>query len=357
MNLDLYEQYGQRRAHTGLQSALKGVVEVLIRDVRGQSHDHYYEPNIVKIFAKEILAHRLPYSKIWDPNGGTGTGAWVDSGLDPLEEFAAKYILFGASYDTDGSPLDSEDQRYYTLDDATGLYVPNRLGVGADFDGGLINPILLAEPNRTIKRIERIYFEPSYQPAGTPLLQSDVRCLNNVVVLETTLRKEEYNGFGLTHSDFFTITEVALAGGKIVDNIGTCECGPETLFLDGRTNGTPLTVMATGTATVTLDSGDTAYVDLIKEGDQVKLVSTGSTVNDQETLNQVNPNYLVINKAVGGSDIVLDRTPENGSGIAITGQVGLYRNSLRIYSHRILQKPFKKSGDFEIIVRWHIMMA
>ena len=94
--------------------------------------------------------------------------------------------------------------------------------------------------------------------------------MNNVVVMETTLEKEEYNGFGLTSSDFFTVTEVALAGGKELDSVGACECTPSELFLEGKSDGTAITVNATGTSTVSIDAADIAYINTIKEGDQVK---------------------------------------------------------------------------------------
>jgi hypothetical protein len=87
-----------------------GEVEIEIRDLRGNIHERRRERNIVKIFAKEILAHRLPYSKIWDPNAGSGEGAWVTHNID-LEEYAAKYIVFGASFDANGNPLDATDTR------------------------------------------------------------------------------------------------------------------------------------------------------------------------------------------------------------------------------------------------------
>src|SRR5690606_1598093 len=130
---------------------------------------------------------------------------------------------------------DTDDERYYNTDSVTGPPVPIRLEPRAESDGGLINPITLIEPTRPLKRIESIDFEASYQPSGTPLLQDDVRALNNVVVLETTLRVDEYNGFGATNSDFFTLTEVALAGGKVFDSIGQCGCTPRELFLEGAT--------------------------------------------------------------------------------------------------------------------------
>ena len=190
---NLTESYGAN----GSLRAYKGEIEFIFKDRQGRVIESRREHNIIKIFAKEILAHRLGYGKVWDPTAGTGTGAWVTHSID-LEEYAPKYIVFGASYDNDGNPLDTADTRYYTADSVVGGYIPIMLGSGAEYDGGLINAIPIAEPSRPLKRIERIYFEPSYQPAGTPLLQDDVRALNNIIVFETTLRKDEYNGFGTT---------------------------------------------------------------------------------------------------------------------------------------------------------------
>lgn len=353
-NLKFEEQYGQ--SPNGMRT-YKGEVEIIIKDKAGRVIDQYRDPNIIKIFAKEIMAHRMAHSKVWDPNADTGAGAWVASGIDPLEEFSVKYIMFGASFDDDGAPLDTTDSRYYTFDPITGTTIPNRLGVGADYNGGLINAIPLADPDRPLKKIERIYFEPSYQPSGTPLLQEDVRAMNNILVLETTLRKEEYNGFGLTSSDFFTIAEVALAGGEELDTIGACDCVPRDLFKSGRsTDGKAISINMTGASTVTIDSADASFVDTIKEGDQVFLTAKDADPSDTDPFNQVTPHYLVISKTVGGSDIILDRTPVDADNVALTGEAGLFRTTLRLFSHRILKQPVKKSADFEIIVRWRIIL-
>jgi len=143
----------------------RGEVEFIIKDRNGNIIDRHIEPNLVKIFAKEMLAHQLPHSKVWDPDADTGLGDWVASTVDPDEDFSAKYILFGASFDESGVPLDTDDSRYYTSDDVTGGVIPIRLGVGAEFNGGLINAVPIAEPNRPLKRIEKISFTPTYQPA------------------------------------------------------------------------------------------------------------------------------------------------------------------------------------------------
>lgn len=333
------------------------MLEISTIDVRtGHELNIIREHNIVKIGAKELLSHRLPYEKVWDPNAEGGAGAWVASGLD-MSDYAPKYILFGASFDENGSALDATDERYYTIDPVTGLTIPISLGVGAEYGGGLINAIPISEPGRPLKKIETIRFSPTYQPAGTPLMQNDVRAMNNIMVFETTLTKDEYNGFGMTDTDYFTITEVALAGGKELSSVGQCECDPKTLFLEGRGDGTAITAVASGSATISIDSSDPlniGYIDTISEGDQIKIVSAGGTVND--SLSQINDHYLVTSKMVGGNDIGLDRAPVDEDGNSITGQVGIFKDSLRIFSARILKTPFKKSADFMIVVRWSIIM-
>ncbi len=340
----------------GDKKGVHGILEFIIRDRRGNVVQHYFDRNIIKIFAKEMLAHRLPSTQIWDPNANTGTGAWVDSGIDPTEEFSARYILFGASFSSTGAPLDNEDPRFYTKDTVTDTYIPIRLGPGAEYEGSLINAIPLAEPNRSLKKVEDISYQASFQPAGTPLLQSDVRGINNILKLKTTLRLDEYNGFGLTDSDYFTITEVALAGGKKFSTVGACECTPRTLFLEGGSgSGGPLHCSANGTSTVTIDTGE-SDVDLIKAGDQIKIVGASDSVGS-ESINQVNPFYLVLTKAVGGRDLGLDRTPVDVNNVPLTGSIGVYRDTLRIFSHRILSVPLKKSSDFEIDCIWRIIFA
>ncbi len=355
--VQLDEQYGMIRSRRGFVPACRGELEIIVRDKYGRLVQQINDHNIVKIFAKEILAHRLVSPEIWDPNASSGTGAWVSSGIDPLNDFSVKYILFGASFAADGTPMAGTDGRYYTKDAATGSFVPITLGAGANYDGGLINAIPIAEPNRALKRIERIYFEPSYQPAGVPMLQEDVRAMNNAIVLETTLRKDEYNGFGLTGSDYFTITEVALAAGKKITTTGACEATPEQLFLEGRANGTAINVNATGTATITIDPSDISYVDLIKEGDQIKLTDIGDTASGTDSLDMLNKHYLVVSKSVGGSDIVLDRVPTDNDNVPVTGPVGVFKNTLRLFSHRLLATPFKKNSDFEITVRWRLILS
>lgn len=330
----------------------RGDIEFIIKDKLGNIVSSYTEKNIVKISAKEILAHRLPYSKVWDPNAGSGSGDWVDSGID-FEEFAVKYIVFGASFDDAGLPLDTADTRYYSRDSVSGGFVPVRLDTGAQYDGGLINAIPISEPGRPLKRIERVYFEASYAPAGSPLFQDDVRAINNVVVLETTLNSDEYNGFGTTSSSYFTICEVALVGAAEVGSVGQCECDPRSYFLTGNA-GAPFLASANGSATINLDSS--VDPDVIKEGDQIKITSQNTT-DGSDILGQVNPYYLVLSKSIGGRDITLDRVPVDSDGNEITGDIGVYRDGFRIFSHRILRVPFKKSEDHVITIRWKITMA
>lgn len=347
-------------------STFKGEVEIEVRDRYGRTIRRHRDPNLIKIFAKEMLAHRLPYSKLWDPNGGSGSGAWVDTNIDPLEEFSAKYILFGAAFDSDqdsptyGEPLSESDPRYYTTDPVTGTPVARTPNVGADNLGGLINAIPISEPSRPLKKIEAVYFEPSYQPAESILTSNDVRAMNNVLVLETTLRQDEYNGFGATASDFFSITEVALAGGAPLGaEVGACECPPEYLFLQGVGGAKDAQIAATANASATISidpSVDASDVARIVEGDQILIVGQSGTAEEYDTLNQVSPYYLAITKS-GGRDIVLDRTPVDSNGNELAGPIGIYRSTLRIFSQRILSIPFKKSTDFEIVCRWRVTFA
>lgn len=329
-------------------SHLRGELEFIFKDKNGRVISRAVEQNLVKIFAKEILSHRMPHSRVWDPEAGTGSGDWVEHGLD-FEEFAPKYIVFGASFDETGQSLDSADTRYYVQDPAIGGFRPITLSTGADYEGGLINAIPISEPTRPLKRVERIFFQPTYQPAGTPILQDNVRAINNIVVLETTLRQNEYNGFGVTTNDFFTITEIALVGAKEVGNVGACELDPRDIFLTGNESENAFAASASGTATISLDPSET-LVDEIREGDQIKII-TGQT----DPVEQVNPFYLVINKFEGGRDIVLDRVPVDVDGDPIVGPIEILRDGFRIFSHRILKNPVKKSEDFEIVVRWSII--
>lgn len=328
---------------------MKGIIEFIIKDKNGNVVGRHVEHNIIKIFAKEMLSHRIPSSEIWNPNANSGLGDWELSGIDLTEEFSARYILFGASFDENNVPLDTDDSRFYQIDTVTGIPAPIRLGPGAEFGGDLINPIPFADPGRPLKRVESITFEPTFQPSFTPFLQDDVRAINNIVVLETTLRLDEYNGFGLTSNDFFTITEVALAGGKRITDLGVtdCEKTPSELFTDGDVQ----LASAAGTDVVSLDSiTGTGGIDNIKAGDQIEIVAT-----DGSEIPQVSPFYLVQSKAAGGKDLVLDRVPTDSDGNAITGDIGVLRSTLRIFSHRILSVPLRKSSSFEIICRWRLI--
>lgn len=344
------------RFRTGYE--VRGEIEIIIKDTHERVVQRIVEPNIIKIFAKEILAHRLAPSNVWDPTANSGVGAWVASGIDPMEDFSAKYIVFGASFDDNGIALDSDDARYYTIDPITASAVPIKLTPGAFWEGGLINPIPIAEPDRPLKRIEGITFEPTYQPAGSPFLSEDVRAMNSIVVFETTLPSDEYNGLGTSASDFFTITEVALVGGKELDTVGACDCDPHDLFLEGSTDGDALAITFSGGNVVTIDAGEsTIDVEKILEGDQVKIVDLGDTAGGSVDLDQVSPFYLVTAKSTTGREITLDRTPTDSDGVPLSGSAGLFRDTMRIYSHRILRTPVKKSADFEIVVRWRIIFS
>lgn len=346
--INLTDSYGKIRTPRGIESALKGEIEFIVRDINGKELSKHREQNIVKIFAKEILSHRLIHSKVWDPDSET----WVSHSIE-TDKFSPKYIVLGASFDADGNPLNTSDTRYYTLDTVTGGYVANTLTTGAEYDGGLINAIPISEPYRPLKRIERIYFESSYQPSGTPLLQDDIRAINNIVVFETTLRKGEYNGFGLTGSDYFTITEVALVGApELSDPIGACECNPRDLFL---TPTTPMLATANGGATITLDASvDATY---LQEGDQIKIVAANTTAAADSILSQVNPYYLITTKAASGRDVTLDRVPKDSDNNALTGDIGVFKDDFRIYSHRILKSPTRKSDNVELVIRWRLTLG
>jgi len=344
----------------------RGEIEFEMYDRSGRLIRRFVVDNIVKIFAKEMLSHRLPHSKIWDPNGGSGSGAWTASDIDPLEEFSAKYILLGASFDSNGIPLDTNDPRFYTNDPITNKPVPIRLDVGAEYNGGLINPIPLADPQRPLKKIENVSFESSYQPSSVPLLQDDVRAMNNIVLLETTLEVDEYNGFGVAGSsgsagsspgsDYFTITEVALAGGAEINFLPRCEVTPEELFLQGVGGafaGNSIPAMATGTDVITLGSDPS----VINEGDQIKIVEVGGSAEGSGGLGQVSQYYLVLSKQPSGSDVQLDRVPVNGSNVPIVGQIGVFRTTLRLFSHRVLSVPVRKSDSISLLIRWSIIFS
>jgi len=364
-NQDTLETANKAKDNDILSNAMKykgcyGAVEIIVKDRNGNVVHKYKDPNIVKVFAKEMLSHRLPSTQVWDPTGGSGSGAWVDTSLDLTEEFSARYILLGAAFDQSGAPIEN-DPRYYTLDTSSGTYLPIRLEPGAYYDGGLINGCPIAEPYRPLKRVESISFETTYQPAGIPLLQEDVRAMNNIVKFQTTIQLDEYNGIGTTDSDYFLLTEVALAGGKKFDSVDACECTPTELFLDGPgtpTGGTtediPLQCTASGSDTISIALSESA-VDMVKVGDQIKIVGK-SDARSEESISQVSPFYFVMSKAVGGRDITLDRTPVDSNNAPITGDIGIYRSSLRIFSHRILAVPVQKTRDFEIVVIWTLIM-
>lgn len=344
-----------------------GILEFIIKDKNGNVVDHIMEKNIIKIFAKEMLSHRLPSSEVWDPNENGGAGGWVASNIDPDDEFSARYILLGASFDDDGTPLGTADTRFYTQDPVTGQFVPVRLDPSADFGGGLINAIPITEPDRPVKKVEKVEFNSTYQPSGNPLVDASVRAVNNIMVVETVIKTSEYNGFSGLDGDFFTISEVALAGGKRIEDVGQCGLIPRDLFLQGKP-GTPtggatsgdiydiaVDVIANGTNVVSIDPGEAnSSVDLFKKGDQIKIVNRGGTQDGYSELNQINPHYL-ITETSGGRDLVLDRVPVDTNGAAIAGDVGVFRDTLKLFSHRILSTPVQKSTSFEITTRWTII--
>lgn len=351
MNVTLRDEFGKP------YNEYRGEVEIICKNKYGVVTDRIVEKNIIKIYAKEIISHRIAHNKVWDSTANSGAGAWVSSNIDENNDFAIKYFLFGASFDENGLPLDTADTRFYTQDPTSNSYIPIRLGQGAEYSGGLINAIPISEPTRPLKKVERIYFEPSYQPAGTPFLDSDVRAVNNVIVFETDLLIDEYNGIGA--SEFFTITEVALAAGRELTDSDACECDPTQLFLEGTggTENRSILVNLSGTATISIDPSDIASVDVIKEGDILRLVDVNDTAQDDVDLDQVSNYYLVVSKAVGGSDITLDRVPLDSNNDPLTGQAGAFRDTLRIFSHRILSAPVRKSSSTALSCRWRIFFS
>lgn len=340
----------------------KGEIEFIFKDKFKNVIDSIKIPNIVKIFGKEILARRLAPDRVWDPSAASGSGAWVTtnpepvSGTDdPVSDFGIKYMLFGASFDADGVALGTDDTRYYTIDTVTSKPVPIKLGPGADYNGDLINPIRISEPGRPLKKIESVSFESTYQPTGTPFLMDNVRSVNNVVVFETTLTVDEYNGMGTTASDSFTITEVALAAGKEFTSVGSCESTPRELFLEGN-SGVALKVSMAGTDVVSLDPS-VVDVDLIRQGDQICLTAEGATPTTLVDLDQISQYYLVVSKLAGGRDIQLDRIPKDSNGVALTGSGGVFKDTLRIFSHRVLPTPVSKNNVVEVVCRWRIILS
>jgi len=337
--------------HPDDKKGATGVLELIIKDKNGRVIDHVIEKNIIKIPAKEMLSHRLPSSEIWDPTANGGSGDWVNTELDENEEFAARYILLGASFDENQTPIGTDDERYYSRDTVTGQFIPVRLSPAADFGGGLINAIPIKEPDRPLKRIETVSFKNTYQPSGNPLLDSSVRAENNIVVLETVIRTDEYNGFSDTANDLFLITEVALAGGHRFEEVPSCDLVPTELFLRGNegTDGihTAVPVIANGTNIVTIDPTEpTSTVAMFKKGDTIKLVNRSGIQDDHTLLDQINPFYLVVDSN-GGRDLELDRVPVDSNGSPISGNVGTFRNTLRIFSHRILSSPVRKSSSLK----------
>lgn len=330
-----------------------GYVHIIVRDAKTKEVIwENIDQNIIKVFAKESFSHSIVPANIWDPLGSS----WVPTGLD-LELYRPRYIMFGASFDNNNNnAISGIDTRYYQPDSINGGFTPIQLTPGATNNGGLINAVPIASPDRPLKRVEKVYFEPSYQPAGSPLLYDDVRAINNVVVFQTTLQAGEYNGLTTTSGDFLTLTEVALVAAPEQPLVGACECDPKTIFLSGDTSGFAFDAIAASGSTITL-APTVVNVNDIREGDQIKIVAAGSAPDGANVLNQVNPYYLVVNKATGGHDITLDRTPVDANNVPLTGNIGVLRDTFRMFSHRILSSPVKKSQDFEIDIRWLITLA
>ena len=344
------------------RQATAGILEFIVKDKNGNIIDHIMEKNIIKIFAKEMLSHRLPSTEIWDTTANGGLGAWVPSEIDLNEEYSARYIIFGASFDENGTPLGTNDTRFYTQDPVTGQFVPVRLDPSADFGGGLINAIPISGVERPLKKVESINYNNTYQPTGNPLIDASVRSINNILVVESTLTTAEYNGFTGIGGDFFTISEVALAGGRKLGNVGQCGLIPSDLFLQGKepeVSGvnfeSAVDIVLNGSNVITINSSEpTVSVELFKKGDQVRIVNNGGTQDNYNTINQINPNYLIVDTS-GGRDLVLDRVPVDQDGTTLIGNVGLFRDTLKIFSHRILNTPVQKSQSFEILCRWTII--
>jgi len=51
----------------------------------------------------------------------------------------------------------------------------------------------------------------------------------------------------------------------------------------------------------------------------------------------------------------LDRVPVDNENNPIVGDIGILRDGFKVFSHRILKSPLKKSQDIEITVRWRII--
>ena len=50
-----------------------------------------------------------------------------------------------------------------------------------------------------------------------------------------------------------------------------------------------------------------------------------------------------------------DRVPVDLNGAALTGDAGVFKDTLQLFSQRILSTPVQKSESFEIVVRWTIV--
>lgn len=333
-------------------NSVNGFVHITIKNTKtGEIVSDTIEQNVIKAFAKEVFAHSIIPNKIWDPI----TDAWVNHGIE-TDLYKIRYMTFGASFDENGEPLGGLDTRYYIPNNITGGFDPIRLNAGINNDGDLINPIPISYPSRPLKKIEKIYFTPSYQPSGNPIIFDDIRAINNVVVFQTTLRSDEYNSLSSTGGDYLTITESQLVAAPEISGNTICDCSPRNLFLNGDSNGLAFDAVTSSSQTITLAT-EVVNVNDIKEGDQIKIVQQGSTPDTQNIVGQVNPYYLVVSKQVGGRDITLDRTPVNSNGDVLNGSIGVLKDDYKVFSHRILRAPFKKSETFEVDIKWIIRLA
>jgi hypothetical protein len=125
---------------------------------------------------------------------------------------------------------------------------------------------------------------------------------------------------------------------------------------DSEGDDSPIPSTATGGDVISIN--DVANAELIKEGDQIKVVSlSADSSGAYGDLDQINPFYLVLSKSSTGLELQLDRVPVDSTQTPITGDIGVFRDTLRIFSHRILTSPFKKTSDIEVLVRWRLIFS
>lgn len=320
-----------------------GTIQIITKNKHGQTIKTHTQTNTLKTHLKETLTHQIQPNNLWNPNANNGTGAWQPN-TTKLDRTTPRYIILGASYDTNGNPIQN-DPRYYTTNNQNQT-TPIKITPGNTHPNLLINPIPINTPNRPLKKIQNIYLTNTYQPAGTPTLQTDTQALNTTITFETTLQTEEYNGITGIGQDHFTITEIGIATGpeEYTTNPteAVCEKLPHELFQN------TYNVNLTGTATVVIDT--TTDTTTLHQGDQVQITDpTGTT--------QLNNYYLIIHKTPGGHDITLDRIPTDTNGNPITGATTLIQNNMQIIAHRILTYPQTKNINTELTIRWSLHIA